>query len=113
MMHLKITDEIRERCLREAAHDAHINDRIVTSTPRIRSYLYCDAVDACFYYAGAVPSVVVTARWTADSPDIAEGSKKLQIAAEVVRRMMTAMDKAMKVEKDRQWAAYMEEQKLK
>lgn len=94
MMHLKITDEIRERCLREAAHDARINDRIVTSTPqtlaergmtmlgstratpRIRSYLYCDAVDACFYYAGAVPSVVVTARWTADSPDIAEGSKK-------------------------------------
>ena len=131
MMHLKITDEIRERCLREAAHDAHINDRIVTSTPqtlaergmtmlgstratpRIRSYLYCDAVDACFYYAGAVPSVVVTARWTADSPDIAEGSKKPQIAAEVVRRMMTAMDKAMKAEKDRQWAAYMEEQKLK
>lgn len=66
MMHLKITDEIRERCLREAAHEAHINDRIVTSTPqtlaergmtmlgstratpRIRSYLYCDAVDACF-----------------------------------------------------------------
>lgn len=83
------------------------------ATPRIRSYLYCDAVDACFYYAGAVPSVVVTARWTADSPDIAEGSKKLQIAAEVVRRMMTAMDKAMKAEKDRQWAAYMEEQKLK
>lgn len=136
MMHLKITDEIRERCLREAAHEAHINDRIVTSTPqtlaergmtmfgstraapRIRSYLYCDAVDACFYYAGAVPSVVVAARWTAarwtaDSPDIAEGSKKLQIAAEVVRRMMTAMDKAMKAEKDRQWAAYMEEQKLK
>lgn len=117
MMHLRITDEIRERCLREAAHEAHINDRIVTSTPqtlaergmtmlgstrvtpRIRSYLYCDAVDACFYYAGAVPSVVVTARWTADSPDIAEGSKKLQIAAEVVRRMMTAMDKAMKAEK--------------
>lgn len=115
----------------EAAHEAHINDRIVTSTPqtlaergmtmlgstrvtpRIRSYLYCDAVDACFYYAGAVPSVVVTARWTADSPDIAEGSKKPQIAAEVVRRMMTAMDKAMKAEKDRQWAAYMEEQKLK
>lgn len=32
MMHLRITDEIRERCLREAAHDAHINDRIVTST---------------------------------------------------------------------------------
>ena len=57
--------------------------------------------------------VVVTARWTADSPDIAEGSKKLQIAAEVVRRMMTAMDKAMKAEKDHQWAAYMEEQKLK
>lgn len=122
MMHLKITDEIRERCLREAAHEAHINDRIVTSTPqtlaergmtmlgstratpRIRSYLY---------YAGAVPSVVVTTRWTADSPDIAEGSKKLQIAAEVVRRMMTAMDKAMKAEKDRQWAAYMEAQKLK
>lgn len=119
MMHLKITDEIRERCLREAAHEAHINDRIVTSTPqtlaergmtmlgstratpRIRSYLYCDAVDACFYYAGAVPSVVVTARWTADSPDIAEGSKKPQIACEVVRRMMTAMDKAMKAEKDR------------
>ena len=131
MMHLKITDEIRERCLREAAHDAHINDRIVTSTPqtlaergmtmlgstrvtpRIRSYLYCDAVDACFYYAGAVPSVVVTARWTANSPDIAEGSKKPQIAAEVVRRMMTAMDKSMNAEKDRQWAAYMEEQKLK
>lgn len=80
MMHLKITDEIRERCLREAAHEAHINDCIVTSapqtlsersmtmfgsaraTPRIRSYLYCDAVDACFYYAGAVPSVVVAAR---------------------------------------------------
>lgn len=77
MMHLRITDEIRERCLREAAHEVHINDRIVTSTPqtlsergmtmfgsaratpRIRSYLYCDAVDACFYYAGAVPSVVV------------------------------------------------------
>lgn len=55
----------------------------------------------------------MTARWTADSPDIAEGSKKPQIAAEVVRRMMTAMDKAMKAEKDRQWAAYMEEQKLK
>lgn len=117
MMHLKITDEIRERCLREAAHDAHINDRIVTSTPqtlaergmtmlgstratpRIRSYLYCDAVDACFYYAGAVPSVVVTARWTADSPDIAEGSKKPQIAAEVVRRMMTAMDKSIESRK--------------
>lgn len=63
MMHLKITDEIRGRCLREAAHDAHINDRIVTSTPqtlaergmtmlgstratpRIRSYIYCDAVN--------------------------------------------------------------------
>lgn len=43
----------------------------------------------------------------------AEGSKKPQIAAEVVRRMMTAMDKSMKAEKDRQWAAYMEEQKLK
>lgn len=67
MMHLKITDEIRERCLREAAHEAHINDRIVTSTP--------------------------------------------QTLAE--RGMMTAMDKAMKAEKDRQWAAYMEEQKLK
>lgn len=131
MMHLRITDEIRERCLREAAHEVHINDRIVTSTPqtlsergmtmfgsaratpRIRSYLYCDAVDACFYYAGAVPSVVVAARWTTDSPDIAEGSKKPQIAAEVVRRMITAMDKAMKAEKDRQWAAYMEEQKPK
>lgn len=34
MMHLKITDEIRERCLREAAYEAHINDRIVTSTPQ-------------------------------------------------------------------------------
>ena len=34
-------------------------------------------------------------------------------AAGLVRRMMTAMDKAMKAEKDRQWAAYMEEQKLK
>lgn len=97
MMHLKITDEIRERCLREAAHDAHINDRIVTSspqtlaergmtmfgstraTPRIRSYLYCDAVDACFYYAGAVPSVVVAARWTAltarTSPRVLKGRK--------------------------------------
>lgn len=132
MMHLKkITDEIQERCLCEAAHEARINDCIVTSTPqtlaergmtmfgsarttpRIRSYLYCDAVDACFYYAGAVPSVVVAARWTADSPDIAEGSKKPQIAAEVVRRMMAAMDRAMKAEKDRQWAAYMEAQKLK
>lgn len=34
MMHLRITDEIRERCLREAAHEVHINDRIVTSTPQ-------------------------------------------------------------------------------
>ena len=37
MMHLRITDEIRERCLHEAAHEAHINDRIVTSTPQTLS----------------------------------------------------------------------------
>ena len=109
-------DQNGKKVMERRVHEAVMKERADISTratPRIRSYLYCDAVDACFYYAGAVPSVVVAARWTADSSDIAEGSKKLQIAAEVVRRMMTAMDKAMKAEKDRQWAAYMEEQKLK
>ena len=131
MMHLKITDEIQERCLREAAHEARINDHIVTSTPqtlaergitmfgsaratpRIRSYLYCDAVDACFYYTGDLPRAIVAAHWTLDSPDIAEDSNKPQIAAEVVRRMLAAMDRAMKTEKDHQWTIYLEDQKLK
>lgn len=108
MMHLKITDEIRERCLREAAHDAHINDRIVTSspqtlaergmtmfgsaraTPRIRSYLYCDAVDACFYYVGAVPSVVVAAHDPDDAPSEGETVTTTKVSDEAETTVQSA-----------------------
>lgn len=56
-------------------------------TPRKMSYLYCDSVDACFYYNGNRACVVFTARWFQGSKDF----ERLQAAGVLMRTMLDNM----------------------
>jgi hypothetical protein len=40
------------------------------NTPRKMSYLYCDSVDACFYFQGDMACCTLTARWFTGAKDI-------------------------------------------
>lgn len=58
------------------------------STPRKNSYLYCDSVDACFFYGPTgAPTVTFTARWTYGAKDI----DKLGETAELIKTMLYNM----------------------
>lgn len=63
--------------------DGHVRDTGVTAaervmqmfggkrnTPRKVSYLYCDAVDACFFYQNDEACCTFTARWFAGARDL-------------------------------------------
>lgn len=59
------------------------------STPRKNSYLYCDSVDACFFYGPTgAPTVTFTARWTYGAKDL----DKLGETAELVKIMLYNMN---------------------
>lgn len=58
------------------------------STPRKNSYLYCDSVDACFFYGPTgAPTVTFTARWTYGAKDL----DRLGEAAELIKNMLHNM----------------------
>lgn len=57
-------------------------------TPRKNSYLYCDSVDACFFYGPTgAPTVTFTARWTYGAKNI----NKLGETAELIKAMLYNM----------------------
>ena len=58
------------------------------NTPRKNSYLYCDSVDACFFYGPTgAPTVTFTARWTYGARDL----DKLSETAELIKTMLYNM----------------------
>ena len=59
------------------------------NTPRKMSYLYCDSVDACFYFSNDKPCCVLTARWFAGAADLTES--KMVTAVAYIRNMLTKM----------------------
>lgn len=59
------------------------------SLPRKNSYLYCDSVDACFFYVPTgAPTVTFTARWTYGAKDL----DKLGETAELIKTMLYNMN---------------------
>lgn len=57
--------------------------------PRKNSYLYCDSVDACFFYGPTdAPTVTFTARWTYGAKDL----DRLSEAANLIRTMLHNMN---------------------
>lgn len=59
------------------------------STPRKNSYLYCDSVDACFFYGPTgAPTVTFTARWVYGTKDL----DRLSEAANLIRTMLHNMN---------------------
>ncbi len=67
------------------------------NTPRKNSYLYCDSVDACFFYTvDGTPTVTITARWTCGAKDL----DHMADAAALIKTMLQAMkEQAEKAEK--------------
>lgn len=67
------------------------------NTPRKNSYLYCDSVDACFFYTvDGTPTVTITARWTCGAKDL----DRMADAAALIKAMLQAMkEQAEKAEK--------------
>lgn len=65
------------------------------NTPRKMSYLFCDSVDACFYYSSKEACVAFAARWYAGSKDL-EGerpNKTAKIIRTMLRNMQALIDK--------------------
>lgn len=99
-----LTEEQQTAFLHDAACLSNMNGHIQTdgstaaervmqmfggkrNTPRKMSYLFCDAVDACFYYSHDKACCTFTARWFADSADLG----KLGAAGEQVKAMLSNM----------------------
>lgn len=58
------------------------------STPRKNSYLYCDSVDACFFYGPTgAPTVAFTARWSYGAKDL----DRMGETAELIKTMLHNM----------------------
>lgn len=66
------------------------------NTPRKMSYLYCDAVDACFYFFDDKACCTFTARWFVGAKDL----DRLQDAGALIKTMLhnmqTLADEAIK-----------------
>ena len=60
------------------------------NTPRKNSYLYCDSVDACFYFCRDIANVTFTARWRAGCKDL--DTVKTQ-AMDLIKTMLQNMQK--------------------
>lgn len=101
------TKEQQKSMLHRAARSSNMDGHIVTtppatmaeramtrfggkaSTPRKNSYLYCDSVDACFFYGPTgAPTVTFTARWTYGAKDL----DKLGETAELIKTMLYNMN---------------------
>lgn len=54
------------------------------NTPRKMSYLYCDSVDACFYFQNDIAYCTFTAKWHAGARDL----DRLQPAASYIKDML-------------------------
>lgn len=100
------TKEQQKSMLHRAARSSNMDGHIVTtppvtmaeramtrfggkaSTPRKNSYLYCDSVDACFFYGPTgAPTVTFTARWTYGAKDL----DKLGEMANLIETMLHNM----------------------
>lgn len=57
------------------------------NAPRKMSYLYCDSVDACFYYHNDKACCTFTARWFAGAKDLS----KLADAGALISKMLDNM----------------------
>lgn len=101
-----LTVEQQTAFLHDAAQLSQMNGHVQTSgntaaerimqmfggkrrTPRKMSYLYCDAVDACFYYYNDRACCTFTARWFAGSKDF----ERLGAAGKQVETMLDYMQK--------------------
>ena len=102
----KFTKEQQAIMLHDAARASHMDGHVTTSrpytmaekamahfggkpgTPRKKSFLYLDAVDACFFYDDNGKAVVTcTARWSAGAADL----DKMANAAELIKTMLQNM----------------------
>ena len=100
------TKEQQKSMLHRAARSSNMDGHIVSTppvtmaeramtrfggkanTPRKNSYLYCDSVDACFFYGPTgAPTVTFTARWTYGAKDL----EKLGETAELIKTMLYNM----------------------
>lgn len=101
------TKEQQESMLHRAARSSNMDGHIVAtppatmaeramtrfggkaSTPRKNSYLYCDSVDACFFYGPTdAPTVTFTVRWTYGAKDL----DRLGEAANLIKTMLHNMN---------------------
>jgi len=65
--------------------------------PRKNSYLFCDTVDACFYYNGKRACCTFTARWFAGAADLepVKIAKAMQIVSDMLENMQRLADEAV------------------
>lgn len=99
-----LTKEQQEVLLHDAARisgmDGHVQTAGATAaervmqmfgggkkTPRKTSYLYCDSVDACFYFQNDKAFCTFTARWMAGANDLS----KLNDAGALISKMLDNM----------------------
>lgn len=99
-----LTKEQQEILLHDAARisgmDGHVQSSGCTAaervmqmfggnrnTPRKMSYLYCDSVDACFYYCNDKACCTFTARWFSGAKDL----ERLGDSGTLIKKMLDNM----------------------
>ncbi len=66
------------------------------NTPRKMSYLYCDAVDACFYFCNDKACCTFTARWFDGAKDLDHLKDAGALIKTMLHNMQTLADEAIK-----------------
>ena len=65
--------------------------------PRKNSYLFCDTIDACFYYRGTRACCTFTAKWCEGAKDLEPTriSRAMQIVSDMLKNMQELINKAV------------------
>lgn len=85
-----LDSNVRDGSLQTLAEEAMVMFGGSKKTPRKNSYLWCDNVDACFYYQQDEACVTFTAKWYPDSKDLDEA--KIQNAIGHIKAMLDNME---------------------
>lgn len=85
-----LDSNVRDGSLQTLAEEAMVALGGSKKTPRKNSYLWCDSVDACFYYQQDKACVTFTAKWYPGSKDLDEA--KMQNAIGHIKAMLDNME---------------------
>lgn len=112
---MSLTKEQQENLLHEAARKSDVGGHVQSmgctaaervmqmfggkqNTPRTMSYLYCDSVDACFYYQNDKACCVFTAKWLVGTKDLARLDEAGKLISTMLNNMQDVADEALREE---------------